>query len=87
MTTEPTIKCPNCSAEIKLTESLGGPLIQTVRKEYEAKIAQKEQDVAKRESELRTLQEAVKYAQKAIDEQVAEKVEQERAVIADVMPP
>ena len=83
MTTEPTIKCPNCSAEIKLTESLGGPLIQTVRKEYEAKIAQKEQDVAKRESELRTLQEAVKDAQKAIDEQVAEKVEQERAVIAE----
>ena len=38
MTTEPTIICPNCSTEIKLTESLAAPLIQTVRKEYEAKI-------------------------------------------------
>ena len=82
MTTEPTIICPNCSTEIKLTESLAAPLIQTVRKEYEAKIAQKEADVAKRETELRAQQEAIKEAQNAIDEQVAEKIKTERAVIA-----
>ncbi len=82
MTTEPAIICPNCSTEIKLTESLAAPLIQTVRKEYETKIAQKEADVAKRESELRSQQEAVKDAQKAIDEQVAEKLIKERAEIS-----
>ena len=67
MTTEPTIICPNCSTEIKLTESLAAPLIQTVRKEYETKIAQKELDVTKREAEVRAQQEAIKDAQKAID--------------------
>ncbi len=83
MTTEPTIICPNCSAEIKLTESLAAPLIQTVRKEYEAKIAQKEADVSKREAEVRAQQKAVKDAQKAIEDQVAEKLKTERAAIAE----
>lgn len=83
MATEPTIICPNCSTEIKLTESLAAPLIETVRKEYEARIAQKEADVAKRESDLRAQQEAVKEARAKIDEQVAERLKRERASIAE----
>jgi len=83
MTTEPTIICPNCSTEIKLTESLAAPLIQTVRKEYETKIAQKELDVTKREAEVRAQQEAIKDAQKSIDQKVAERIKTERAVIAE----
>ena len=83
MTTEPTIICPNCSTEIKITESLAAPLIQTVRKQYEAKIAQKEADVSKREAEVRAQQEAVKDAQKAIDNEVAERIKTERAAIVE----
>lgn len=83
MTTEPTIICPNCSTEIKITESLAAPLIQTVRKQYEAKIAQKEADVSKREAEVRAQQEAVKDAQKAIDNEVAERIKTESAAIAE----
>lgn len=83
MTSEPIIICPNCSTEIKLTESLAAPLIQTVRKEYEAKISQKEADVAKRESDLRAQQEAVNEAKAKIDEQVAEKLKLERASIVE----
>jgi hypothetical protein len=83
MSTEPTIICPNCSTEIKLTQSLAAPLIQTVRKEYEAKIAQKEADVAKREANVRAQQEAVKDARKAIEDQVAEKLKTARAAIAE----
>ncbi len=83
MTTEPTIICPNCSTEIKLTESLAAPLIQTVRTEYEAKIAQNEADVAEREANVRAQQEAVKDAQKAIEDQVAETLKKERAGIAE----
>lgn len=83
MTTEPTIICPNCSTEIKLTESLAAPLIQTIRKEYEAKVAQKEADVAEREANVRAQQEAVKDAQKAIEDQVAEKIKTERIAIAE----
>jgi len=83
MTTEPTIICPNCSTEIKLTESLAAPLIQTVRKEYEAKILQKEAEVAKREADVRERQKTVKDAQKAIEDQVAEKLKNERAIITE----
>ena len=83
MNSESTITCPNCSKEIRLTESLAAPLIQTVRKEYQSKIEEIEVDVAKREADVRAQQEAVKDAQKAIDEKVAEKVEKERVVIAE----
>lgn len=53
---EPIITCPNCSTEIKLTESLAAPIVQATRKEYEAKVAEKESDFSKREKELRILQ-------------------------------
>lgn len=32
--TEPTITCPNCKTEIKLTESLAAPLIESIRRGY-----------------------------------------------------
>lgn len=79
---EPTITCPSCATEIKLTESLAAPLIESTRKEYEEKVAKKEADVSKREAELRTQQKAVSDAQAAIDEQVAEKLISERVSIA-----
>jgi len=47
--TEPTITCPNCKTEIKLTESLAAPLIESTRRDYERRLAQKEVDIAKRE--------------------------------------
>ena len=83
MTTEPTIICPNCSTEIKLTESLAAPLIQTVRKEYETRILQKEAEVARREADVRAQQKAVEDAQKVIEDQVAEKLKQERTAIVE----
>lgn len=79
---EPTIVCPNCATEIKLTESLAAPLIQATRREYEAKIAQKEADVSKRETSLKEQQKAVEEAKKSIDEQVAGKLKTERVAIA-----
>ncbi|MBL4852569.1 MAG: DUF2130 domain-containing protein [Gammaproteobacteria bacterium] len=79
---EPTITCPNCSTEIKVTESLAAPLIQATRKEYEAKITEKEADVFKREAMLRDQQKEVADAQKTIHEQVAEKLTIERKSIA-----
>ncbi len=48
---ETTITCPNCSTEIKLTESLAAPIVQATRKEYEAKLAEKESYFSKRVSE------------------------------------
>ena len=79
---EPTIHCPNCATEIKLTESLAAPLIQATRQEYESKLAQKEADVSKRETALKAQQRSLEDAQKTIDEQVASKLKAERALIA-----
>ena len=66
---EPIITCPSCSTEIKLTESLAAPIVQATRQEYEAKIAQKERDVATREAAVRDQHRAIEQARKAIDEQ------------------
>ena len=83
MSTDPTIICPQCSEEIKLTESLAAPLIKTVQEEYEAKITEKEMEVSKRENEIRAQQRDIERAQNAIDEQVAEKLKMERAAISE----
>lgn len=79
--TEPIITCPKCKTEIKLTESLAAPLIETTRREFEKKIAQKDADIAKRESSLREQEKALSREKAAIDDQVAEKLQQERAKI------
>lgn len=46
--TEPTITCPKCKTEIKLTESLAAPLIESTRREFEQQLAQKDADIAER---------------------------------------
>ena len=80
--TEPTIICPSCKSEIKLTESLAAPLIEATRRKYEEKIAQKDAEVAKREAALREQKAALEKALEAIDEQVEAKVKSERQRIA-----
>jgi hypothetical protein len=37
--TEPTLTCPTCRTEIKLTESLAAPLIEVTRRRYEDQLA------------------------------------------------
>lgn len=80
--TEPTITCPNCKTEIKLTESLAAPLIESTRRDFEQRLALKDSDIAKKEDALREREEAVLKAKQAIDDQVAEKLVVERAKIA-----
>jgi hypothetical protein len=50
--TEPTIICPNCKTEIRLTESLAAPLIAATREQFEQQPSQKDEEIAKRELEL-----------------------------------
>ncbi len=72
---DPTITCPTCKAEIKLTESLAAPLIEATRREYEKRLAKKDSDMATREA-------ALAEAQETLDQRVAEKLKMERAKIA-----
>ena len=80
--TEPTIVCPSCKTEIKLTESLAAPLIESTRRQYEQRIVEKDADIAKRESALKEQQAALAKAKDEIDDQVATKLKAERTVIA-----
>jgi len=79
---EPTIICPKCKTEIKLTESLAAPIIEAARREYEQRIAEKDADIAKREASLREREAALAKDKETIDEQLAEKLRQERTKIA-----
>lgn len=78
---EPTIICPSCKTEIKLTESLAAPLIESTRRDYEKRLAQKDADTTRREAEIRIREEAIEKTKEQLDEQVAEKVRVERTRI------
>jgi hypothetical protein len=67
---EPTITCPHCKAEIRLTESLAAPLIRATRAQYEKKIAEKEAEVARRESAIRAQRAELARAVESIEQQV-----------------
>lgn len=79
---EPTIICPKCKNEIKLTESLAAPLIESTRRDYEARLVQKDTAFAAREKDLRDREDVVAKARETIDDQVTEKLKSERAKIA-----
>ena len=79
---EPTIICPNCKREIKLTESLSAPLIESTRQDFEKRLAQKDIDLAGRERLLQERAEALAKQREDIEAQIAEKVQQEKAKIA-----
>jgi len=78
---DPTITCPNCQTEIKLTESLAAPLIEVARREYDQRLASVKADVAQREAALRTREEELAKERETIDAQVADKLKCERAQI------
>ncbi|MCI0349897.1 MAG: DUF2130 domain-containing protein [Acidobacteriales bacterium] len=80
--TEPTIICPKCKTEIKLTESLAAPLLEATRLDYERRLAQKDTDIAKREFSLKEREASLTKSKETLDNQVAEKVRQEIVRIA-----
>lgn len=69
--TEPTITCPNCKTEIRLTESLAAPLIAATRKQFEQQLAQKDGEIAKREQGIREREKQITEEKRRLDEQVA----------------
>jgi hypothetical protein len=72
--TEPTIICPNCKLEIKLTESLAAPLLDSTRRQFEQQLAQKDSDIAQREQVMRDREKQLAAAKQTLDQQVADQV-------------
>ena len=79
---EPTIICPQCKTEIKLTESLAAPLLESVKRDYEQRLSQKDADMTQREQALADRTQALEKAKANLDQQVAQKLQQERVRIA-----
>jgi hypothetical protein len=79
---EPTITCPQCKNEIKLTESLAAPLLESVKREYEQRLSQKDANMTQREQALAERAQSLERVKATLDEQVAQKLQQERVRIA-----
>ena len=69
---EPTIKCPHCDSDIKLTESLAAPLLKV-----------REGEFARRERELHEQAERLERDRESVDRQVADKLVLERQRVAE----
>ena len=72
--TEPTITCPNCKTEIRLTESLAAPLIAATRQQFEKQLSQKDVEIAQREQGVRDKEKQIAEAKRTLEDQVAEQV-------------
>jgi hypothetical protein len=81
MSFEPVIACPNCSVEIRVTESLAAPLLQATRQEYEQKLSQQQIVLAQKETVLKNQQQALEEARQSIETEIAEKVKLARQAI------
>jgi hypothetical protein len=79
---EPTIICPNCQHELKLTESIAAPLIQKSQQQFEQRLAQKDQDILKREAVVREQLESIEKSKASIADQVAAQLKVERERVA-----
>lgn len=72
--TDPTLICPHCHTEIRLTESLAAPLVEATRRQYEEQLARKDAEAAAREAGLRAREKQIREARQALDTEVAEQV-------------
>ena len=64
---DPTITCPHCKTEVRLTESLAAPIVEATRAQYEAKLQAERGAIAKAEAEKARLALKADIDQKAKD--------------------
>jgi len=73
--TEPTVTCPSCQVEIKLTESLAAPLLAETRRQFQQQLAQKDAAITERAQSLRMQEQQLAAARRELDAKVAAEVE------------
>ena len=78
---EPTVFCPQCKSEIKLTESLAAPLLESIRRDYEQRLSQKDAEISRREKSLQERAESIDKAKQDLDREIEQKLRSERARI------
>lgn len=70
-----TVTCPSCKTEFPLTESLAAPLIAATRRQFEQKLSQKDEEIAKREQAVREKEKLLGEANRNLEQRVADDVE------------
>lgn len=80
--TEPTIKCPSCQTDIKLTESLAGPLLEQTKRQFAAQLSAKDQLVAQAQAQLTVEQQRIEQERQSLEATVAKRLDDERKQIA-----
>ena len=81
--TEPTLSCPNCKTEIRLTESLAAPLVAATRQQFEKRLAEQEEGIARRERSILERENQIAKARHNIEEQVLLRLKEERARLVE----
>ena len=79
---EPTITCPNCKTEIKLTNVLAAPLVLEIKARYEHELAEKEIEFARCKSALSEQRAELTKASESIEQQVTARLTAEHEKIA-----
>jgi hypothetical protein len=72
---EPTIVCPNCQTEIRLTESLAAPLLAATKRDFQAQLARKDALIAEREQGLQARELELAESRRSLEAKIAEQVE------------
>lgn len=80
---EPSITCPNCKSEVKLTESLAAPLVKQTEARYERMLEDQQKKVDGERATLRAEAERLKKSKDELDETLRQRMQQERRAIAD----
>lgn len=78
---EPTLQCPHCRNEIKLTESLAAPLLEETRRHFHEQLTNKDAEIARKVDALREEREQLARAREQIEDQVAKRLSAERTVL------
>ena len=77
-----TIPCPQCKAEIRLTDALARPLIEKTRQEYEQRLAEVNAQSLRREKLIHEREQAVARSAETLDQRLADQLRVERQKIA-----
>lgn len=84
---DPLIICPNCHNEIKLTESLAAPLVDSVKKDFEQRLAAKDREISDREQAIldkaNELSVKEKFMEEKISLSVSERLEAEKKLLIE----
>jgi hypothetical protein len=75
---EPTLHCPNCNQEIRLTESLAAPLLAETRQRFQQQLASKDAEMERKTEALRLEREQVSKDREQIEDQVTQRLTAER---------